>query len=627
MFAKLLPYLILSLLGLLIPASTWAQDTTEAETASDDYQSIVKSNPKDIYDTHYMLDNHVWQYVDSSLTNFHRYNPVENLNIPMLIMSNLGQAYTPITFSNDERVGYRHGFDAFDRYLFTAASQRYFKTLTPFTSIYYMVGGKAEQTIDALHAQNIKKNSSVAFNIRRYFSDGKLPENKSQVQNVSLNNFTATKNKKYELLAVYIFNKVNNQEYGGSAIANVYDDKIYSVRKDALPTLLTNAVNSQKSHAVQLKHYVHLNAETSIFLQSYYQKFENIYSDNERSDDYYSSFYLDSNGSEDIFHSHHLSQCFGIGSHPQNPLDSIVDVSRKWWQFSINGAYISNSNFDINKKRGDAYIYAEYGSNPYYKGYLRHHLVGEIHLAPPYFGDMYLLENIHWSPLEMLELSQEISWKIQSPTWLQTLYSSNHFAWDNDYKKSLSLHSATELSIPRWHTSLKMGYDWNKNYVYFDSLALSRQYSGSLHVISCTAKQPFEFRNFFVQGIFQVQYSSNADVLPLPIAFVNAQFFYKGKYFKNKINAQLGAEVFYYTPYRALAYMPATARFYVQNHEVIRPQPRIDLFFNISIKKAKVFFKYQYVNEGIPKKGYYVAPNFLSQDRGFKVGAKWDFYD
>jgi hypothetical protein len=618
------------LLGLLFSSAciaSWAQDSVTVDDFSDEYQSIVKPNPKDIYDTHYMLDNHVWQYADSGLTNFHRYNPIEKQDIPMLIISNLGQAYTPITFQSDENVGYRHGFDAFERYLFTTSSQRYFKTLTPFTSIYYMVGGKAEQTVEAIHAQNIKKNASIAFNIRRFFSDGKIPNNRSQVQNVSLNNFTATKNKKYELLAVYIFNKVNNEEYGGSAVANVYDDKVYSSRKDALPTLLSGAANAQKSHTLQLKHYVHLNTLTSIYLQTYYQKFEHNYSDHENSSTYYSSFYIDSNNTEDIFRSHQVSQQLGIGSHPQNPMDSIVDVSRKWWQISVTGDYIHNTNFTLLDKIGDVYLSAIYGTNPYYKGYIKHLLEGKVHLSPPYFGDIYINEKLQWAPIEMLTVVQDISWKSQSPTWLQNQYMSNHFVWDNDFKKVISLHSSTEIGMPKWHTSFRISYDWSRNYMYYDSLAIPRQYAGGLHVLTCMAKQAFDFRNFFIQGIFNVQYSSNTDVLPMPVAFVNAQFYYKGKYFKNKINAQLGAEIFYYTPYKALGYMPATTRFYVQGNELIKPQPRLDLFFNLSIKKAKVFFKYQYVNEGLPKRGFYVAPNFLSQDRGFKVGARWDFHD
>lgn len=604
----------------------WSQDSTTAKNDYD-YQSIVKANPKDIYDTHYMLENHVWQYVDSSLINFHRYNPVENLEIPMLIMSNLGQAYTPITFYCDRNVGYRHGFDAFERYLFTTSSQRYFKTLTPYSSIYYMVGGKAEQTVDALYAQNIKKNSSVSFNIRRYFSDGKIPNNKSQVQNVSLNNFTATKNKKYELLAAYIFNKVNNQEYGGSAIANVYNDKVYSSRLDALPTLLTDATYQQKSHTLQIKHYLHLNKKTSLILLSYYQKFENIYSDKESTSTYYTKYYLDSNATYDNFTSKKYLQQIGIGSHPQNPLDSVADVSQRWWQISLSGSYIHNNNIDIEKKIGDAYIYAEFGSNPYYKGYFRHHLEGKFQVAPKYIGDMLVTEKLWWTPIEMISLEQEISWKIQSPSWMQTQYSSNHFLWENDFAKMYAFHSSTNMTIPKWKTTLSVTYDWNKNYIYFDTTATPRQYGRSLNVIACTAKQQFDFKNFFISGIFHVQYSGPKEVLPLPLAFINTQFYYKGRYFKNKINAQLGAEIFYYTPYKSLAYMPATARFYTQVEEVIKPQPRVDIFFNIAIKKAKIFFKYQYVNNGIPKKGYYVAPNYLSQDRGFKVGAKWDFFD
>ena len=53
----------------------------------------------------------------------------------------------------------------------------------------------------------------------------------------------------------------------------------------------------------------------------------------------------------------------------------------------------------------------------------------------------------------------------------------------------------------------------------------------------------------------------------------------------------------------------------------------MDLFFEIFIKRARLFFMMEHINQGMfAQKGYFVAPNIGAQDRAFKLGVTWQFY-
>jgi hypothetical protein len=616
---------LICFLSILFVVQAKSQDSSATNNIG--YESITTPNPKIVENTHYMLDNGVWQKADSSLHNFHRYNPAEKFDMMHIFLSNLGQAEYALDNVLKGNVGYRHGFYAFDLYYFTPQNLKYFKTTTPYTSLYYMVGGKAEQIIDAVHAQNIKKNSSIAFNIRRYFSDGTLQRNSSQVQNVSLNNYTISKNKKYSLLVAYIYNKTRNQENGGAAIEDIFLDPIYKSRKDAIPIKLEEATNEQKSNNITLQHYVNISQKMSIHIYSNFNSQKNKYSDNEQTQQYYQNIYLDSNATNDTYNTKYVLQKIALCSTPQNPKDSSVNIADKAWNAGIGYLFAKHQNFDIENSYNDFYLYGKYGSNPYSKSYLRYSIDGQIHLSPKYLGDLSFRGNVFYNPLENFELRNELQILIQSPSAKEEEYLGNHYQWQNNFKKSSSIELKQEYQLPKWQMKFGIDYIFSKNKIYYDTIALPMQYEKGWQYIHLNIEKDFDFKNFYLGTQIHLQHNNNKDLFPMPLCYVNTQFYYKGRYIKGLLNAQLGIDFFYYTPFMGYDYMPATASFFVQQKEIIKPQPRIDFFFNIQIKRAKVFFKYQYINDGLPKRGYYIAPDYISQSRAFKLGAKWDFFD
>ena len=88
----------------------------------------------------------------------------------------------------------------------------------------------------------------------------------------------------------------------------------------------------------------------------------------------------------------------------------------------------------------------------------------------------------------------------------------------------------------------------------------------------------------------------------------------------------MGLDVSFFTSYYANAYMPALGLYYLQNEKKIGNYPFIDFFFNMKIKRARIFFKTEHVNSGFMG-AYYLAPHIPAPDRCIKLGINWAFYD
>ena len=55
--------------------------------------------------------------------------------------------------------------------------------------------------------------------------------------------------------------------------------------------------------------------------------------------------------------------------------------------------------------------------------------------------------------------------------------------------------------------------------------------------------------------------------------------------------------------------------------------PFIDFFINTKIKAVRAFFKIDHLNSGWIGNKYQMTPNYPMNDRAFKLGISWRFYD
>jgi hypothetical protein len=90
---------------------------------------------------------------------------------------------------------------------------------------------------------------------------------------------------------------------------------------------------------------------------------------------------------------------------------------------------------------------------------------------------------------------------------------------------------------------------------------------------------------------------------------------------------EIGASVFYTSAYYANSYMPATGQFYLQNQQKYGNYPFIDFFLNVRVQTVRVFIKIDHLNSGYSGTNYIMTPHYPVNERAFKFGVSWKFFD
>jgi hypothetical protein len=122
------------------------------------------------------------------------------------------------------------------------------------------------------------------------------------------------------------------------------------------------------------------------------------------------------------------------------------------------------------------------------------------------------------------------------------------------------------------------------------------------------------------------QKTDQTDILRTPDFYTFNSFFINQTFFK-VLKTNVGFDIRYNTAYDGYGYSPAASQFYVDNDAKLKTEPIVDFFLRASLRKANLFIKYDYVNQGLFSKGYYTVKGYPMQDRLFKFGVSWNFYD
>jgi hypothetical protein len=209
-------------------------------------------------------------------------------------------------------------------------------------------------------------------------------------------------------------------------------------------------------------------------------------------------------------------------------------------------------------------------------------------------------------------------------------YHSKHFYWDDDMKKEFRSHLEGELSIDRLQTRLLFGVENIKNYTYFDANARPAQSGSNIQVISATLSQNFRLGVFHLNNEVIWQKSSKTDILPLPDLSLYHNFYIETKIAHKVLNVQLGADVRYFTSYYAPTYTPAIEQFNLQqtsNRVKLGAYPIVNAYVNLQLKRTRFYAMFYHVNSGSGNSMYFLVPHYPLNQRLFKLGISWNFYD
>ena len=579
--------------------------------------------------------------IDTSLDGIQRYFPG---NFPYY----LGLSNRKLTFEISTEIGFRSGLEKLNLFGYSSNEIKYYNTRAPYTEIFALFGQKKEQFARLLHTQNINKQWNIAVNMLRHRSEGFYLRQNCTDNNISLSTNHTSKSNRYTMLLNGYISSVKTDENGGIQSDSAYEANLF-VNKKLLAVNLMEARTRRGNRGAHMTHTLNFGRRDTArkdstvrrpilphtSLSYSFSANENwfVYSDTDTSSGYYENTFFDSAATLD---STHIAE-FQHGLDLQTLLFKRIRINLGFDQKNVRLVqYNADSSLALDTSMSDQIIHFEIGNvmrEDKLKGFFWK--IGKQYiLEGENAGDDYVFGELSFIFKKNKRLSLDYSSSSHSIPFIYNYYNSNHFKW----KKSFDNITETKINLSfrdakhKFICNAEMIYI--DNYFYIDSVVsptLSK-WGDYIAIYLISLKKNFRlkhlgFNNNITWQYIQAPYSlSGEPTIHLPEFITNHSLYYTGKWFKGATEVQLGFDVTYYSSYYADAYMPALGLYYWQNKKEVGNYPYIDFFFNMKIKRARVFFKTEHVNSGLMGP-YYLAPHMPAPDRSFKIGINWMFFD
>lgn len=230
-----------------------------------------------------------------------------------------------------------------------------------------------------------------------------------------------------------------------------------------------------------------------------------------------------------------------------------------------------------------------------------------------------------------------------NPTFYYRHYHSKHAWWDND-GLGKTMHSRIEgiFAYRKTKTMLRVAFDEIKNYTYFGmsygitedfgrmgNRFVARQHKDAMSVLTLALSQDFRLGPLNWENLVTYQKSSQDDVLPLPLLNVYTNLYLKFK-IARVLKCDFGADARYFTSYYAPDYCPALGQYAVQESEnrvKVGGYPLVNVYANFHLKRTRFFVMMSHVNAGSGTRNYFLTPHYPLNERVFRFGVSWNFYN
>lgn len=307
----------------------------------------------------------------------------------------------------------------------------------------------------------------------------------------------------------------------------------------------------------------------------------------------------------------------------------IGDKLLNYYTFKPEDYLGGSSNVILNS----TYLYA--GANGQFKKYMQWDAKGQYTFLGHEINDFDINANLAFNiyPFRRyknspLTFKAHFETSLKEPDYYQQHLYTNHFKWNNDFSKISTTKAEASVSIPRWQLGASFGYALLSNNIYYDTLGVVQQNTAPMSVITASLKKNFKVWKLHFDHKALLQFSSNEEVMPLPLLALNFRYYLQFDVVKNVMQMQIGANGTYTTKWYLPAYNPVLGVFHNQNETKYGNCPYIDAFVNIQWKRACIFIKAINLNMGWPNKSvdYFTADGYIAPQRAIKFGISWPFY-
>lgn len=434
------------------------------------------------------------------------------------------------------------------------------------------------------------------------------------------------------------------------------DSATKDIRNDSTRIAVNGKAAADSLLAVQKK-----NAEDSLFYKSEYVpvtsfihtvKFDNyrrIYEAYQTPADYYLNEYYDAgrltgDSIYDQTKHWHMKNTFAI---------AMLEGFNKWAKAGLKAfASYDLRHYELPTREGGLEKYNEHvlsvgGQLSKQEGKTLHYnAVAEIGLTGVDAGTLAIDGNVDVNiPFlgDTLQVRGDAFFHRETPSFYYRNYHARHLWWENDLDKTIHTRIMGTLSFPKTRTKLRVAVDEIKNYTYFSQsyditekglrtgvMVTPMQESGGINLLTAQLEQNFRLGILNWENQFTYQHSSKESVLPVPAFNAYTNLYIKFKIVK-VLNVDLGADMRYFTSYEAPDYSPYMGQYTVQgngeNNVKIGNYPIVNVYANVHIKHTRFFVMMSHINAGQGDKNYFFAPHYPMNERVFRIGVSWNFFN
>lgn len=596
--------------------------------------------------------------LDTSTVNIQNYSPLLQPTHPTINNGNMGLSARPLLYEPSKRIGFDVGFHSLDYYALTPDDIIYYQARTPFTSLYFISAGQKEQLFRAVHTQNIKKNWNVGVNFNRGDSKGFYSRQRGDNLNVAIFSWYQSPNKRYNMWASAIFNTMRAYENGSTVATGLFEPNYSKISREAEPINLADARNLYRKNTIFLKQTYYVGRiDTSVNVNNAVlptNKVSYTFEYNNDSYDFYKNG-ADPNNvlppgmastvyTDDSTHVKHIKNEF-IYSFFLRPKNSSVIKNELKVDAGVRHDYYTHEYLGL-KQDGTSYEQSRFayqnitilGAAGYrFSNNIDFNLDVQQILQGENAGD-YLYEAkskiLLGKTIGRIELGAYA--QNQTPAAIFNYYHGNHYQWtNNEFKNTKIANLSFNYINDRYGFTAGAKYYLTSNYLYFaadhtngTTAILPKQTTADISLIRVDVSKKTRFGKFVMENYVAYQKTDKNAVLRTPDFYTYNSIYFDNTFFK-VLKANVGFDVRYNSEYANYLYSPATAQFYIdeRNPTNLPSRPIVDVFFKANLKRANIFVKYDFVNQGLFQPGYYTVNRYPMQDALLKFGVSWNFYD
>lgn len=537
-------------------------------------------------------------------------------------LGNLGSAYRPLTPFIEPHPGFQTGWFQYDPYYLHHDGFRYYNQDIPVSKIKYSQAGQEDTYLTLDFGRSFANGLSLAVVYLRSNQIGEFAHQRQKNTGFGVGVWHNAPSGKYDAFYNFISNGIVAEENGGITAPELIGNDLYP--DPSIPVNISDGITNHKHRSFLTKQIFHIASDTSQFgmdlwVQGQYKVglFKYVDENTSMVEEYYGSAYLlDDRGIRQYTYLQETQGSAGI-SLPWKAAHSTVHSSLRYRSIQLDQ---EPSQRKIKELYLDVAGEFQWIEPLKLRGRLSLGL-GQADGTFSFRADGDLKTGIFGHLLGHWSILSRNPYMVESSLYVNQLPVYN-VAYRNPLVSEVGVTWALEKQ------NLEAGVKWlvYDNYIYFDTLAMPKQISGSFSFQQFFISKAFDFRWIGMKGHVIWQPDARAE-LAIPEWLYTASLYSRIKFFDKKVTVMPGVDVRYHDGFRGISYFPVNGTYYFTEGDSIPDYFRVDVGFGLQIRFLKAFVRLEDIGGLFKDRALYQA-DYYPHYRGYlRIGIEAGFFN